>query len=159
MTLIFVRTSPTLWALFCANVRRISTQNVRRSFSIRSTADRLRRSSNVLLTQSIRCVFCPPLSCLINHLHVLDSCVGQVRRTCPCGRHHYRARLNTEPAIVSVMAPIDAGPMSNERTHAFTNVQAYQPASNTSAASFSPAAPLLRPRIYITDYFGKKKDR
>ena len=47
-------------------LRKRSTQNVQRSSSIRSTAARLRRSSNVLLTQSIRCVFCPPLSCLIN---------------------------------------------------------------------------------------------
>ena len=99
-------------------------------------------SSTVVPNQSMICI-------------VIDTCVGQVRRTCPCGRHHYRARLNTEPAIVSVMAPIDAGSMSDGRTHPFTDVQAYQPASNTSAASFSPAAPLLRPRMYITDYFGK----
>ena len=46
-------------------------QNVQRSFSIRSTADRLRRSSNVLLTQSIRCVFGPPLSCPISQWSAL----------------------------------------------------------------------------------------
>ena len=99
-------------------------------------------SSTVVPNQSMICI-------------VIDTCVGQVRRTCPCGRHHYRARLNTEPAIVSVMAPIDAGSMSDGRTHPFTDVQAYQPASNTSAASSSPAAPLLRPRMYITNYFAK----
>ena len=69
-------------------------------------------SSTVVPNQSMICIG-------------IDTCVGQVRRTCPCGRHHYRARLNTEPAIVSVMAPIDAGSMSDGRTHPFTDVQAY----------------------------------
>ena len=130
-------------------------QNAQRSCSIRSTADRLRTSSNVLLKQSIRCVFGPAQSANDLHCNWYSACVGQVRRTCPCGRHHYRARLNTEPAIVSVMAPIDAGSMSNGRTWLITDAPASQPASNTSAASFSPAARRLRPRMYITDYFAK----
>jgi len=49
-------------------------RNVQRSFSIRCTADRLRRSSSVLSGQSIRCVFCPPLSCLISKISCTVTC-------------------------------------------------------------------------------------
>ena len=117
-------------------------RTVQRSFSIRCIADRLRRSSSVLSGQSTRCVFFPPLSCLISKFGCTVTCT-----------------VPGEPAIVPVMARIDAGSMSNGHTHPFTNVQAYQPTSNTSntsVATFSPAAPALRPQIYITYYFAKK---
>ena len=91
------------------------------------------------------------------NLHALMGAIKQVRRTCPCERHTYRPRLDTEPAIVAVMPPtVDANSISDGRTHPFTNVQAYRPLSLASAASCSPATPVSRPRIYITDYFKKK---
>ena len=90
------------------------------------------------------------------NLHALMGVIKQVRRTCPCGRHTYRPRLDTEPAIVAVMPPtVDANSISDGRTHPFTNVQAYRPSSQASAASCSPATPVSRPLIYITDYFKK----
>ena len=91
------------------------------------------------------------LQCLVDAIH-------QVRRKCPCGKHTYRARLNTEPAIVSVLAPTNDRPsVSDGRTYPFDDVQAFQPSSNASASSFSPAPPPpTRPKIWITDYFNHK---
>lgn len=91
-------------------------------------------------------------------LQRLVAAIHQVRRKCPCGKHTYRARLNTEPAIVSVLAPANDRPsVSDGRTYPFDDVQAFQPSSNASASSFSPAPPPpTRPKIWITDYFNHK---
>ena len=93
-------------------------------------------------------------------LQRLVDAIQQVRRECPCGKHTYRARarLNTEPAIVSVLAPTNDRPsVSDDRTYPFDDVQAFQPSSNASASSFSPAPPPpTRPQIWITDYFNHK---
>ena len=91
-------------------------------------------------------------------LQRLVDAINQVRRKCPCGKHTYRARLNTEPAIVSVLAADNDPPsVPDGRTYPFDDVQAFQPSSNASASSFSPAPPPpTRPKIWITDYFKHK---
>ena len=91
-------------------------------------------------------------------LQRLVAAIHQVRRKCPCGKHSYRARLDTEPAIVSVLAPANHLPsVSDGRTHPFDDIQAFQPSSNASASFFSLAPPPpTRPKIWITDYFKHK---
>ena len=91
-------------------------------------------------------------------LQRLVDAIQQVRRKCPCGKHTYKARLNTEPAIVSVLAPANDRPsVSDGRTCPSDDVQAFQPSSNAPASSFSPAPPPpTRPEIWITDYFEHK---
>ena len=113
-----------------------------------------------------------------NRLQGLVDAIQQQWRKCPCGRHTYRARLDSEPAIVSVLTQ-DQGPCANVtraanvrrtvsdgRTQPFDSTPTFRPTSMASAVcaahaadlnnSHPPAPPPMRQRIYITDYFAKK---